>query len=107
MAGGNLLTLPSLPVVQGEASQITLARSTEDHRRLYEILIIISWSLWCLPSSDHSGFPSCVLSCSCTVLSGKTRMKNDNFRGSWLEEVFGATSQSLMIVFKLLLTFKT
>lgn len=34
-------------------------------------------------------------------------MKNDNFKGSWLEEVFGATSQSFMIVFKLLLTFKT
>lgn len=106
MAGGNILTLPSLPVVQREASQITLARFTQDHRRLYEIIIIISWSLWCLPSSHHCGFPSCVLSCSCTVLSGKTRMKDDNFRGRSLEEAFGATSQSLMIVFKLLLTFK-
>ena len=33
-------------------------------------------------------------------------MKDDNFRGRSLEEAFGATSQSLMIVFKLLLTFK-
>lgn len=106
MAGGNFLTLPSLPMVQREASQITLGRLTQDHRRLDEI-IIGSWPLWCLPSSDHRGFPSCVLSCPCTVLSGKTRMKDDNFRGSWLEEVFGAASQSLMIVFKLLLTFKT
>lgn len=103
---GNFLTLPSLPVVQREASQITLGRLTQDHRRLDEI-IIVSWPLWRLPSSDHRGFPSCVLSCPCTVLSGKARMKDDNFRGSWLEEAFGAASQSLMIVFKLLLTFKT
>lgn len=94
-----------LPVVLSKVTQITPVRSTQDHRRLHEVIVTISRSLRYLLSFEHGGLPLCDLLYSYTIFSVKTRMKDDGSRGSWLTEVFGVTSQSLTIVFKLL-TFK-